>query len=376
MNHRERVLCALEYKEPDRIPIDMGSYPGASSINARAYQNLLKYLKIEKEVEVSNLLMFTGEVHDEILDMFGIDTKSVRPSIPIEKHDAPKEYFDKRWKVLWKRSSDFTYAPVDGPFYSISKPTLNDLKKCDWPTPNEIENPSDWEKKAKRIRETSDRALVARLPVGICQQAQFLRGMEGWAMDFILNPHFSDALHNRLADTWIETSTNMIQAIGNNVDILIFGDDLANTQDRPIIRPEMFRERIKPIMKRMIKSIKNITKAKIALHSCGSVYEIIEDFIDIGIDILNPLQSNAANMEPEKLKEKAGENLVLWGGIDTHFLLPKGSHEEVKDEVKRRISILGDGGGYILAPDHNVLIDIPPDNLIAMFEAANEYGVY
>ncbi len=129
-------------------------------------------------------------------------------------------------------------------------------------------------------------------------------------------------------------------------------------------------------MKQMVGSVKAKTKAKVALHSCGSVYDLIGDFIDIGIDVLNPLQATAKNMEPEKIKQKAGGALALWGGIDTHVVLPKGTREDIREEVKRKISILGEGGGYILSADHNILVDIPPENLIAMFKAAAEYGRY
>ncbi len=143
-----------------------------------------------------------------------------------------------------------------------------------------------------------------------------------------------------------------------------------------MLSPQMFHDRITPLMKQMVGSIKAKTKAKVALHSCGSVYDLIEDFIEIGIDVLNPLQATAKNMEPEKLKEKAGKDLALWGGIDTHVVLPKGTREDVREEVRRKISILGEGGGYILSADHNILVDVPPDNLIAMFEAAVDYGGY
>ena len=164
-------------------------------------------------------------------------------------------------------------------------------------------------------------------------------------------------------------------ALADDVDILYLGDDYG-TQNQTMLSPQMFRERVKPLLKQMIGSVKAKTKAKIVLHSCGSVFNLIEDFIDVGIDALNPLQSNARDMEPEKIKERAGKALALWGGIDTHLVLPKGTREEVKDEVKRKIEALGEGGGYVLSADHNLLIDVPPENVAALFEAAFEYGKY
>jgi uroporphyrinogen decarboxylase len=375
VNSRERVLTALNHKVPDRVPIDFGSFSGATSINVRAYQNLLGYLGMGREPRVENSMIFTAAIDDDILDRFRVDTKSVKPSIPLKEFDAPLEFYDRPWEVKWQRSDDFTYAPVKGPFQKRIDPSVDDLKKFKWPSPFELEDPARWKEKAKKTRQESDRALVGRLPMGIVSLAQILRGFEGWATDLILNRKFSEALHEKLAEIWIETSEAIVDAIGENVDIVYFGDDYG-TQNQTMLSPQMFRERIKPLLRRMIQSVKARTKAKIVLHSCGSVFNLIEDFIDVGIDALNPLQANATHMEPERIKKIAGKDLTLWGGIDTHVVLPKGDPADVREEVRKKISALGEGGGYILSADHNILLDVPPENLIAMFEAAFEYGKY
>jgi uroporphyrinogen decarboxylase len=129
-------------------------------------------------------------------------------------------------------------------------------------------------------------------------------------------------------------------------------------------------------MKRMIGTVKPQTKAKIALHTCGSVFAYLDDFMDIGIDVLNPMQSNAKDMDPLRIKEKTAGKMALWGGIDTHEVLPKGDNQAVRAEVRKKISIYGKGGGYMLSADHNILVDVPPQNLITMFESAVEYGAY
>jgi len=375
MNSRERVLAALSHKEPDRVPVDFGSFPGATSMNVRAYQNLLEYLGLRKEARIAALIMFTAEIDDEILDRFHVDTKSIMPSLPLKEFGIPEVFTDRPWGVKWRRSTDYTYAPVEGPFQKIANPTVEDLRNFKWPKPSEVENFSQWREKARRIRQETDRALVARVLPGIVTIAQFMRGFEGWAMDLLLNREFSEALHEKLTEIWIETVSGVVEALGENVDIIMFGEDLG-VQNQPMLSPPMFRERIKPLLKKMISSIKNQTKAKIAMHTCGSVYAFMDDFIDIGIDVLNPLQSNAKDMEAPKIKEKAGGKLALWGGIDTHEVLPKGTPDAVREEVRRKISILGKGGGYILSADHNILIDVPPENLITMFKAAHEYGKY
>jgi uroporphyrinogen decarboxylase len=373
MNSRQRVLAALSHREPDRVPIDFGSFPGATSINVKAYQNLLDYLGLKKEVGIQNILMFTAEVHDEILDRYRVDTKALNPSIPLSEFNYPETFIYKPFAVTWQRSTDFTYAPIEGPFQKIEDPTVSQLEAFKWPTPEDMEDLASLKERAARFRRATDRALVVRLPAGIVTLAQFQRGFEGWAMDLSINRKFSEAHHEKLAEIWIETAGRMVDALGENVDILMFGDDLG-IQNQPMLSPKMFRERIKPHMKRMVQSLKAKSKAVVALHSCGSVYEFIEDFIEIGIDALNPLQANAKDMQPEKVKKKAGKDLALWGSIDTHVVMTLGTPEDVRDEVRRKIEVLGEGGGYILSADHNILIDVPPRNLEAMFEAAAEFG--
>jgi uroporphyrinogen decarboxylase len=375
MNSRERVLAALNHQVPDRIPIDLGSFPGATSMNVRAYQNLLEYLGIKRDVRIGALIMFTAEIDQDILDQFHVDTKTITPSRPLSDFNFPEEFLDHPWGVKWRRSTDFTYAPVEGPFQKIINPTVEDIQKFPWPKPPEIENFDQWREKGKRFRQETDKALVGRVPPGIFTIAQFMRGFEGWMMDLILNRKFSDAFHERLAETWVETVEGVIDAVGENIDIIMFGDDFG-LQNQPIVSPQMFRERMKPLMKRMIGRIKSQTQAKIALHSCGSVFALIDDFIDIGIDVLNPLQANAKDMDAAKIKEKADGKLALWGGIDTHEVLPQGTPQQVREEVQRKISIYGQGGGYMLSADHNILVDVPPRNLITMFEAAFQLGKY
>ena len=375
MNSRERVLTALNHKIPDRVPIDFGSFPGATSMNVRAYQNLLKYLGIEREVRIGALIMFTAEIDEDILNRFHVDTKSVGPSKAIGDFGIPEEFIDQPWGVKWRRSTDYTYAPVEGPFQKIAEPTADDVKNYRWPRPSEIADFTQWREKGKKLRQESDKALVARVVPGIFTLAQFMRGFEGWLMDLILNRGFSEAFHDKLCEIWIETVSGIVEALGENVDIVMFGDDFG-FQNQPIMSPAMFKERVKPLMKKMVGTIKSQTKAKIALHTCGCVFAYIDDFIDIGIDVLNPMQSNAKDMDPGRIKEKTAGKMALWGGIDTHVVLPKGSSQDVREEVKNKIAVYGKGGGYMLSADHNILVDVPPANLITMFEAAQEFGKY
>lgn len=375
MNGRERVLAALNHRVPDRVPVDFGSFPGATSMNVHAYRKLLEYFGIKRDVRIAAPIMFTAEIDDDILNRFRVDTKAVTASRPVSDFGIPEEFVDRPWGVRWRRSTDFTYAPVDGPFQRIAQPTPEDVKRYTWPKASEIADFTEWREIGKRLRQESDRALVARVVPGVITLAQYMRGFEGWMTDLIVNRAFSDAFHARLCDIWIESVGIIIEALGNNVDVIMFGEDLG-LQNQPIMSPVMFRERVKPLMRKMVGAIKPHTDARIALHTCGSIFAYIEDFKDIGIDVLNPMQSNARDMDPVRIKEKTAGSIALWGGIDTHEVLPRGNPREVREEVKSKIAVYGKGGGYVLSADHNILVDVPPGNLIAMFEAALEYGSY
>jgi uroporphyrinogen decarboxylase len=167
----------------------------------------------------------------------------------------------------------------------------------------------------------------------------------------------------------------VIDKIGDYVEVLVFGDDLGH-QGGPLISPEVYRELFKPAHKKMWEHVHSRSSCKVFIHSCGSLYELIPDMIDAGLDILNPVQTNAANMEPERLKREFGKDLIFWGGgCEPRTLALKGP-EDVRKEVKQRIDIFGKDGGFVFASLHNITAEVPAENIIAMFEAANEYGGY
>ena len=375
LTHRERVLMALDHKEPDRVPVDLGGYPTATSINVRAYEKLLARFGFQRDLRVGSTYYFTAEVDEDILDRLDADTIFLNPSRSFSAFAEPKEFVDP-FQTKWILSDDHTYAPVGGAFQNLENPCVDDLRRFRWPTPEELQFPLSMVRdKARQILERSDRARVFSVGGTIVTWAQNMRGAENWAIDLYMHPEFSNALHEKLSEIWIAAGNYVLDAVGEYCDIVIFADDLG-TQNQPWLSPQMFRERIKPLYKKMIESFKRKTRAKVAIHTCGSVYELIDDLIEAGIDILNPVQANAKNMEPEKLKKKAGDHLVFWGGIDTHVVLPTGTVEDVKDEVRKKIACFGRGGGYILSADHNILGDVPLENLLAMFEAATQSGRY
>jgi len=202
-----------------------------------------------------------------------------------------------------------------------------------------------------------------------------LTGYEKWFIDMKLNPEFYFALSDKLLEIGFGMIDNFIATVGDCLDIVVTYDDMG-TQEGLFCSHKDYVKFIKPYEKRMIERIKKYTNAKILRHSCGSIYEVIPDYIEIGVDILNPVQPLAKNMEPWRLKKEFGKYLTFCGGIDIQRLLPYGTVEEVKQGVKEVIKAYAPGGGYILAPSHNIEPDTPPENIVAMYEAAKEYGKY
>lgn len=375
LSHRERVLMALDHKEPDRVPIDLGGYPTATSINVRAYEKLLTLISLKKEIRIGSKYYFTAEVDRDVLDLLKIDTIFMNPSISLSDFPEPKEFIDP-FQTKWTLMADHTYAPEKGAFQDLESPSVDDLRKFRWPTPDMLQFPlSIVLEKARRIWKKSDRARVFSIGGTIVTWAQNMRGFENWAIDLYRNPDFSSALHEKLAEIWITSGNYVLDAIGDYCDIVMLGDDLG-TQMQPMLSPQMFRERFKPLFKMMFESFKRKTNAKVALHTCGSVFDLLDDLIEAGLDILNPVQATAVDMEPEKLKKKAGDHLVFWGGISTQNVLRTGTVEDVREAVREKISGFAAGGGYILSADHNLLGDIPLENILAMYEAATAYGKY
>jgi uroporphyrinogen decarboxylase len=204
----------------------------------------------------------------------------------------------------------------------------------------------------------------------------WLRGHAQFYMDLISNRDFVTALLDRLLDIEMRLARNVLEVVGDYIQVVRVSDDLG-TEHGPIISPNLYRELIKPRQKTLYQFIKNNTRAKLLLHSCGSVYQLIPDFIEIGVDALNPVQVSARDMDTGKLKKEFGDKLTFWGGgCDTQKVLPMGTLEEVKQEVKKRIRELAPGGGFIFTPVHNIQYDVSPEKICALYDTAFETGWY
>jgi len=249
--------------------------------------------------------------------------------------------------------------------------TAADIARYPWPDPADPGRHRGLREQARRLREETDYAVMYNARYNVVHQTQYSRGFEDWYYDLGQNHELFRAMMDAVIEVMIEWNRIALEQVGDLIDIVAFGDDIG-LQDRPVCSPALYRKLIRPYQERILESIRRHTKAKTLYHTCGSVYRLIPDFIEMGIDAVNPVQVTARNMEPERLKAEFGDRIAFWGGIDSQHLLPHGSPEDVRTGVRRMFEIMGPGGGYVLAAVHNVQPDVPAENVLAMFETGRD----
>lgn len=378
MCHRERVIKAINHEEPDRVPLDLGSW--VSSISAVSYNRLTKYLGLDIEGEVSDWIQQTVIPHEEVLKRLGVDIRYVYLGPPkkwkIEKKEVGNYYeIIDEWGITWRmpKKDGFYFDMVKHPLASA---TIKELEDYPWPDPCDPGLVKGVRERARYLAKQGEYAVVGNFNwESQYERAWYLRGFENFYMDMLLNPNFVHALLEKVCELHMRFLDNILEVCGDYLDIILQGDDLGG-QNGPLMSLEAYREFVKPRQKKIFDLIEKKTKAKLFYHCCGSVYPLIDDLLEIGVDILNPIQVSAKGMNTKILKEEYGDRLVFWGGIDTQYILPFGKPEEVVEEVKRRIKELAAGGGYVLSSVHNIQADVPPENIVAMFDAARKYGKY
>ncbi|MBC8248476.1 MAG: hypothetical protein H8E90_02255 [Anaerolineales bacterium] len=371
MNSRERVMAALRHKLPDRVPVDLGS-TAVSGIHQRANNALKALLGVEADEPVHDVTQGLVVPDERILQRFGVDLRRValRPSsataAALPSGDEAT-YLDE-WGMRRQRT-ELYWEMVEHP---LAEAIVEDLRYYHWPDPRDPCRVAGLAEEARRLYEETDYALVADfLGGGIFEQALWMRGFERFMMDLISDEPFVIALLDTLLELYIEFYAVYLEVVGPYVQIVAVGDDLG-MQTGPLISPKLYRRLIKPRHKELYDFIHSRTEAKILHHTCGSVFPFVQDLIDVGVDILNPIQTSAQGMDPATLKREFGEQLVFHGGIDVQQILPFATPDRVREEVKRIVATLGQGGGYILAPSHNIQADVPPENILAMYEAIQD----
>lgn len=342
---RERVKTSLNHQEPDRVPIDIGG-TFLTSAPEKIQKQIADILGLKSEPDPRFDLF-----DDRIQKYYGCDLRSI---VPVkwpnwgfkEVHEAP-----------------------------LKNATIDDLDRYPWPEPDD-EMIKGLENKARFLHNETEYFICAgQIGQGIFEAGCWLRGYEKILYDIALDKEFVHELNKKILETNIKIGELYFGIIGKYVDMVLIGDDLA-TQKAPYISPDTFRELYKPYFKEYISSIKkHCLKAKIAHHCCGSSFRLLDDLADIGIEVINPVQTTANEMNPENLAKKKNK-LSYLGGVDLQYILPYGTREEVEEFVKKLIMILGSGGGYILAPCHTLPEDVKLENVITMLEAAIKWGKY
>lgn len=419
MNSRERVLTALQHCEPDRVPIDLGGMR-STGVHAIAYNRLKAHLGLDGQpARVFDIAQQLAEPEEAIRRRFHVDVIALHrlevdyglrnppdPEISSEVNGPawqpwtlpdgspalissefqPVRQADGGWAVFDKDGERIAYMPQGGYYFFQTHHPLATAT-----TPEEIEayalsqrGQSIWRlisdeeldflrRQARHLYKHTDYAIIGGFGGNILEWGQSLRGWDQFLVDLIDHRGLAEYLMDRMTEVHLTNLSRYLDAVGEYIQIIQMGDDLG-TQHGPQMSPQMYRELIKPRHQRIYQAAK-ARGVYVFLHSCGSIYKLIPDLIEAGVDILNPVQTSAAEMEPARLKAEFGNHVTFWGGgCDTQRVLPNCTPDEVRADVRQRLEIFAPGGGYVFNQVHNIQPDVPPENVVAMFDTAYTRG--
>jgi uroporphyrinogen decarboxylase len=367
---RQQVLDALAHVRPAHVPVDIGGSNVTTMVDT-AYERLKDHLGIRAPTAYISRRARQSALDEETLERLGTCTRPLFLGRPNEAgHVRDDGTIVDEWHVGW-RAAGGHYIPVESPLAGADPGALDAYA---WPDPDDPGRYLGLAEQAKRLRDDGRYASVLSLNVAVVHLSQYLRGFDEYLMDLVADPGFAEDLMGRVMEVYLRIVENAVAAVGDRVDVVSFGEDLG-FQDRPMVRPEVYRRLIKPHHAAIIARIKRVTGAAVMFHSCGAVRDLIPDFIEIGVDALNPVQVSAVGMgDTAALKRDFGADLTFWGAIDTQHVLPFGSPADVREEVRRRIGDLAADGGFVLAAVHDIQADVPPENVLAMADAAAVLG--
>lgn len=381
MNSRERVRLALNHEQPDRVPFDLGG-TGLSNIHLDAYRNLRRHMGMPRvEVQVLAMAEQLAVVDEDVARRLKTDARLIQPSTlsafryVFRDEDAYEAYTDE-WGIGWRKPKDggFYYDMYQHPLAGAD--SLDEMRRYPFPDPVNDQRFTTLREQAEAVRAEGKAAVLAGPCAGIAEVYSWLRGYEDYYIDLAVNQEAVAYMLDRLVEFKCAFWERALREVGDMVDVVIEADDLAG-QHALLLSPETYRSLIKPRHRRLFSFIKDQAPVKVFFHSCGGVRPILGDFIDAGIDILNPVQVSAAGMDLHALKEDFGRDVVFWGGgVDTQGVLGSATPEQVKEDVRRNIEALAPGGGYVFAAVHAIQANVPAENIIAMWEAWQEYGAY
>jgi uroporphyrinogen decarboxylase len=382
MTSRERVLTAINHEQADRVPLVIG-VSNATGIKMKPYRGIKKIIGVQAPDDYIYDWpeLGTAKIDEATMRRLRSDVRGVLDLEPEKtrqrnRERAPHTDYIDSWGSGQTEISPGQWFPSVHPL-----PEARTVEELDayqgWPDMSDPTRVAHVRENARHLAEENQYAILATpwllFPF---ERAHAMQGMETFLLNMAKDPDFARALIEKIAAYCKQLMGRFLEELGDNVDMIKIGDDLG-TQNSLVISPKMYREILKPVHADFISFIKARTKAKIFFHSCGDIAPLIEDFIEIGVDILNPIQTSAGIMSDlPSLKKRFGSNIVFCGGIDTRRILPFGTVEQVREEVRRVLQILGPGGGFMIGAVHTVLDDVPPENVLAMVDAVAEFGRY
>lgn len=383
MNSRERVRLALEHKEPDRIPLDLGGTV-LTSMHHRVYRKLRAMLGLrEVEPRIMDVFQQIVVIDDDLCELWQTDVTGIAPRSPatyemaVNTTDMPGyNFLYDEFGIGWRMPQDgglyydMFHHPLAGPI------TKQDIDRFPWPDPTDLSRFEGLADRAKAAAEGGRAVVLRGLTSGFIELSAWTRGFLDFFADLAANPELIGYLMDKVIDLKLQYWEIALPMVGEYVDVVQEADDLAG-QFNMLFSPRTFRQIMSPRQKYLFGRIKELTNAKLFYHSCGAIREVIPDLIENGVDILNPVQISAAGMDPFELKREFGKDLTFWGGgVDTQRVLGDGTPQAVREDVKRNIEALAKDGGFVFAAVHNIQGNVPPENVIAMVEALREFGSY
>ena len=413
MNSRERVLAAIAHKQPDQVPVDLGSTP-SSGISAIAYSNLLKAIgRTDLPVQIYDVVQQLAQPDMSIIDRFGIDVLDIGRAFnteekdwhetilangdkafypihfnPVKQADGSYHCYDedgKRLLALMPQGATFfdqSYFPYINGFPENYDTLDEEMGRVLWSryvhSPwDHAQDPDFWKtlrEKTLQLRASTDKALMIVCGCNLFEWGTFLRRMDNFLMDLLCEPDQVARMLDQLLERHLATLAKVCDSVGDIVDIIRFGDDLGMTSG-PFMDVDTYRSLFKPRHKQLCDYVKTHSQMHTFIHSCGSISSLMPDLIEAGIEIFNPVQTNARQMEPEFLKKEFGQDCTFWGGgVETVGTLNNGTPEQVREQVLERLEIMSAGGGFVFNTVHNILPDVPPQNVLAMFDAVKEFN--
>jgi uroporphyrinogen decarboxylase len=412
MTSRERVLNAITHQQPDRVPVDLGATP-SSGISAIAYSNLVKYLGKDLPVRIYDVVQQLAQPDMEILDQFGVDVLDIGRMFndkdedwyPISMANGAQAFYPVWFKPELQADGSYTtfdddgktrlaHMPVGATFFDQTYfPYLDgypenyddldaEMGRILWAryahSPWDHSTESDFwpqmRKKALWLRKNTDKALMIVCGCNLFEWGTFLRRMDNFLMDLMCEPENVERMLDELLKRHLKTLEKVCHYLGDVVDIIRFGDDLGMTNG-PFMGIETYDALFKPRHKILCDYVKAHSSMHTFIHSCGSISLLLPSLIEAGIEVINPVQTNCANMDPDYLKKEFGEKVSFWGGgIETVGTLNVGTAEQIRAQVLERMEIFSKGGGFVFNTVHNILPDVPPENIVAMFDAVNEFN--